>query len=44
MNQPSGPTTSRLVYGASGDYPLGGDWNGDGTDTIGVGANYRAGT
>jgi glucose/arabinose dehydrogenase len=44
MNQPSGPTTSRLVYGASGDYPLGGDWNGDGSDTIGVGANYRAGT
>jgi hypothetical protein len=44
MNQPSGPTTSRLVYGASGDYPLGGDWNGDGTDTIGVGSHYRAAT
>ena len=30
-----------LTYGVSGDYPVAGDWNGDGVDTIGV---YRNGT
>ena len=30
-----------LNYGMGGDYPITGDWNGDGTDTIGV---YRDGT
>ncbi|HKG20684.1 MAG TPA: metallophosphoesterase [Blastocatellia bacterium] len=30
-----------LTYGLPGDYPVAGDWNGDGIDTIGV---YRAGS
>lgn len=30
-----------INYGASGDYPVTGDWDGNGTDTIGV---YRNGT
>jgi uncharacterized surface protein with fasciclin (FAS1) repeats len=30
-----------INYGISGDYPVTGDWNGDGTDTIGI---YRDGT
>jgi V8-like Glu-specific endopeptidase len=30
-----------LTYGLPGDYPVAGDWNGDGVDTIGV---YRNGT
>ncbi len=30
-----------ISYGASGDYPVTGDWDGNGTDTIGV---YRNGT
>ena len=25
-----------FVFGASGDLPLAGDWNGDGTDDVGV--------
>ncbi|HKV08489.1 MAG TPA: trypsin-like serine protease [Thermoanaerobaculia bacterium] len=30
-----------LTYGLPGDYPVAGDWNGDGVDTIGI---YRNGT
>ncbi|HYP25476.1 MAG TPA: matrixin family metalloprotease [Blastocatellia bacterium] len=30
-----------LTYGIAGDYPVAGDWNGDGVDTIGV---YRNGS
>jgi len=30
-----------INYGLAGDYPVVGDWNGDGTDTIGI---YRNGT
>jgi hypothetical protein len=29
-----------INYGTAGDYPIAGDWNGDGTDTIGI---YRNG-
>ena len=32
----SGVADETLVYGDRGDIPLTGDWNGDGTDTIGV--------
>jgi CSLREA domain-containing protein len=37
----SGFADIALNYGMGGDYPVTGDWDGNGTDTIGV---YRAGT
>jgi predicted outer membrane repeat protein len=37
----SGFADIALNYGMGGDYPITGDWDGDGTDTIGV---YRDGT
>lgn len=37
----SGFANLYLTYGIPGDYPVAGDWNGDGIDTIGV---YRNGT
>jgi V8-like Glu-specific endopeptidase len=37
----SGFANLYLTYGIAGDYPVAGDWNGDGIDTIGV---YRNGT
>jgi len=37
----SGFADIAINYGTGGDYPVVGDWNGDGTDTIGI---YRNGT
>ncbi len=37
----SGFAENEFFYGQAGDQPLAGDWNGDGTDTIGI---YRNGT
>jgi hypothetical protein len=37
----SGIADVLLTYGIAGDYPVSGDWNGDGIDTIGV---YRNGS
>ncbi|HEV7395021.1 MAG TPA: carboxypeptidase regulatory-like domain-containing protein, partial [Pyrinomonadaceae bacterium] len=36
----SGIADTDLTYGDPGDYPLAGDWNGDGIDTVGI---YRDG-
>jgi hypothetical protein len=32
----SGPATHTFVFGRSGDFPVMGDWNGDGVKTIGI--------
>jgi endoglucanase len=37
----SGPADLSVIFGASGDLPVAGDWDGDGVDTIGV---YRPST
>jgi hypothetical protein len=37
----TGIANAEFFYGTAGDVPVAGDWNGDGTDTIGI---YRNGT
>ncbi len=39
-NLTDGAATSTFAYGNPGDYPVTGDWNGDGTHTVGVVRGY----
>src|SRR5436309_15406582 len=36
----SGFADAFLTYGLPGDYPITGDWNGDGVDTVGIYRNH----
>jgi hypothetical protein len=40
MTSPQGIADTLIVFGNPGDYPIAGDWNGDGIDSVGI---YRNG-
>jgi peptidoglycan hydrolase-like amidase len=40
FSEPGGPLQAVATFGEQGSVPVIGDWNGDGTDTIGYGTDY----